>query len=444
MSWLASCTAATSASLKVDGGGGREADVLVIGAGIAGLRAAEVLTAAGKTVIVLEGRDRTGGRIWTDRSWGVPLDLGASWIHGVTGNPIAARAQAAGIRTVAADYSEALYDPRGIRQPDGAVQTIEHRVNALATAGRANSPDSDEPLRAALDRALTGAHPSDVKRLEYEMGITSVFEHEYAADTSELSANHFDDGAKESGGDVLFPGGYDQIVSLLQQGRDIRTGAAVLRIDSSSSGVATTTAQGVFQARAAIVTVPLGVLKAGSITFGTPLSPAKTAAIQRLGMGALSKTYLRFPQSFWPTDVDLMDRIPPAAARAQWVENLNVAKFHPVPALLMFNAGAFARSVEALSNADAIASAALALRSMFGAATMNPVASLRSQWTRDPFSLGAYSFLAVGATLADRDALAAREGAVFFAGEACSRDHAATVHGAYTSGEAAANSALTG
>ena len=94
---------------------GRSADVLVIGAGIAGLRAAEVLVANGRRVIVLEARDRLGGRIYTDRSWGVPVELGASWIHGVDNNPIAALAAAKGITTLATDYESVTYGADGQR-----------------------------------------------------------------------------------------------------------------------------------------------------------------------------------------------------------------------------------------------------------------------------------------------------------------------------------------
>lgn len=110
-----SSASATSAPAPADG---RNADVLVIGAGIAGLRAAEVLVANGRRVIVLEARDRLGGRIYTDRSWGVPVELGASWIHGVENNPIAALAAAKGITTQATDYESIMYGADGQRLGD--------------------------------------------------------------------------------------------------------------------------------------------------------------------------------------------------------------------------------------------------------------------------------------------------------------------------------------
>lgn len=419
----------------------RNADVLVIGAGIAGLRAAEVLVANGRRVIVLEARDRLGGRIHTDRSWGVPVDLGASWIHGVANNPIAALAAREGIETQDFAYESAVYGADGTRLPDDALDDIEEQVAQLVETGRAGSPDTDEPLRAALDRAIAAADPDQADRLLIEMGISESIEHEYATDAVDLSANHFDDGGQQLGGDVLFPGGYDEVAHAVAKTVDVRLGHIVTGIDTVGDRAVVSTAQGRFTAGAVIVTVPLGVLKAQSVEFRPPLSQAKSTAIARLGMGALSKTCLRFESAFWPADAELLDLIPPASRRGQWVESVNLAGVVDVPALMMFNAGTFARAVESMTDAEVIASASAALEPAFPGLPA-PTGMLRSAWSTDPFSLGSYSFLGVGSSLADRDVLAASEGRRFFAGEACSHDHAATVHGAYASGEAAANAVM--
>ena len=428
-----------------DAPAGRSADILVIGAGIAGLRAARVLVENGRRVIVLEARDRLGGRIHTDRSWGVPVELGASWIHGVSGNPIAALAAAEGIETRASDYESTVYGADGQRRAAGTLDKLESQVAELLETGREESPDSDEPLRAAIDRALAQEDLDTAERLDLEMGITESIEHEYAADAIELSANHFDDGGAESGGDVLLPDGYDTVVDAVAEGLDVRLGHVVNRIDTSGDRAFVDTSQGRFEAPAVIVTVPLGVLKSRSIEFTPPLPESKAAAIARLGMGALSKTCLRFGSAFWPADAELIDIVPTAPRRGQWVESLNLALnltgLAGVPALMMFNAGKFARTAEAMTDTEVIASASAALAPAFGAIPA-PTGLLRSQWSVDPFSLGSYSFIAVGSSPADRDALGAPDGRRFFAGEACSREHAGTVHGAYASGEAAAKAVL--
>ena len=434
-------SAPTSTSASAPASTERNADVLVIGAGIAGLRAAEVLVAGGRRVIVLEARDRLGGRIHTDRSWGVPVELGASWIHGVDNNPIAALAAAEGIKTQAADYESFVYGADGQRLAAGTLDQLEAQVAQLLEAGRDDSPDSDEPLRTALDRAIADDDLDAEERLNIEMAITESIEHEYATDTADLSANNFDDGGEESGGDVLFPGGYDHVVQAVAKTADVRFNHVVANLDTSGDRVVVDTSQGKFFANAVIVTVPLGVLKAGSIKFLPALAEAKTTAIARLGMGTLSKTCLRFESAFWPADAELIDIVPDASRRGQWVESLNLLGLVDVPALMMFNAGKFARAVEAMTDAEVTASATAALTPAFPDAPA-PTGLLRSAWSVDPFSLGSYSFLGVGSSLADRDALAAPEGRRFFAGEACSHDHAGTVHGAYTSGEAAAKAVL--
>jgi monoamine oxidase len=120
---------------------------------------------------------------------------------------------------------------------------------------------------------------------------------------------------------------------------------------------------------------------------------------------------------------------------------LSLTSLVDVPALMMFNAGEFARAVEAMTDAEVIASASAALTPAFPEVPA-PTGLLRSAWSVDPFSLGSYSFIGVGGSLGDRDALAEPDGRRVFAGEACSRDHAGTVHGAYSSGEAAAKTLL--
>jgi choline dehydrogenase-like flavoprotein len=142
-------SAPTSTSAPAPGSTERNADVLVIGAGIAGLRAAEVLVSNGRRVIVLEARDRLGGRIYTDRSWGVPVELGASWIHGVENNPIAALAAAKGIKTQATDYESNTYGADGKPLGDDALDARDGRVNV--GKGAHHDGREEEDLEAVRD-----------------------------------------------------------------------------------------------------------------------------------------------------------------------------------------------------------------------------------------------------------------------------------------------------
>jgi monoamine oxidase len=418
--------------------------VIVVGAGVAGLAAARSLVDQGLKVIVVEARDRIGGRIWTNRAWPkLALDLGASWIHGVNGNPVAALARSGRISTVATDY-DALwrYEPGAKELSDSADEALEERFEGLMerveeeAAALRQPGNADGSLQAAFDRAAgQRLSATDRRRLNYM--LVSQVEHEYAADAAELSLLHWDQGDGFAGDDRLFPAGYDQITELLAKNLDIRLGQTVSRIAHGQRGVEVTSSRGTFSAAYALVTLPLGVLKRGSVSFDPPLPARKQQAIRRLGMGTLNKLYLRFPRAFWPEEPHLLGYI--AEQRGAWAEWLNIQRYLKSPVLLGFNAGSYARQLERRSDEAIVASAMEALRAMFGARIPEPEAALMTRWSSDPLAGGSYSFLATGATPADYDALAAPvANRLFFAGEATSRDYAATVHGALISGRDAA------
>ena len=188
----------------------------------------------------------------------------------------------------------------------------------------------------------------------------------------------------------------------------------------------------------ALVTVPLGVLKAGGITFGGELSAKRQAAIDGLGMGLLNKCWLRFDRIAWPDDVDWIEWAGPTpGAWSQWVSLARVAK---APVLLAFHGGDAGRALEQLSDAEIMGQAHEALKSMFGADFPAPIAAQISRWSVDPFAQGAYSFLAPGTSPKTRKALAGADwdGRLLFAGEATEPDYPSTAHGAVLSGRRAA------
>ena len=411
------------------------ARVLVVGAGIAGLAAARKLREKGLSVIVLEGRERVGGRIWTERSLTAPVDLGASWIHGTEGNPITSLAKEFGARTRGTSYGRiSVYDGDGSAVPSVSVANSQARYQELlgVTTKMAETLKGDISIETALEKALQGAKlsPAEERALKWNVGTQEMAA---AADLSELSLLYSAAGKGFGGGDRLFPQGYDQIVKGLAAGTDIRLGHVVRKISHGAKDVKVETSKGEFTASFVVVTLPLGVLQAGSVTFDPPLPSRKKDAMKRLKMGVLNKIALEFPKPFWPTEPDFLGYM--SKTKGEFPIFLNLHRYGKAPMLLGFAAGSFGRSTEALSNEEITGQLVKVMSTVNGAAVPKPTGMVRTQWASDPFAGGSYSYVPVGATGEEYDALAEPVGSrLFFAGEATSRDYHATVHGAYLSG----------
>lgn len=416
-------------------------EILVIGAGAAGISAARVLQDDGYEVIVLEARSRIGGRVWTDRSWpGAALDMGASWIHGIKGNPLTELVKKFAIKTLPTDYDSLLtYNPQGQPLTDAARNKLDARLEEVLAEAAAwgEELDRDVSLQAGIDHVLAEWDLSRQERLELDYAVNTTIEHEFAADAAEFSLWYGDEGEVFGGGDVIFPNGYDQIFRRLAQGLDIRLGQQVQKIEYGRAGVKITTHNAVFEAERVVVTLPLGVLKTGTVSFAPALPGSKTAAIRGMGMGLLNKTYLRFPEAFWDDAHDLLGYI--GERKGEWAEWLNIYKYTGQPILLGFNAGRYGRQLEKLSDGQIVGAAIKTLQTIYGDNIPNPTAWLITRWASDPLARGSYSYLPPGATEADRETLAEPVAErLFFAGEATSVDYPATVHGALMSGRRAA------
>lgn len=297
--------------------------VVVIGAGAAGLGAAHAMAQAGLDVTVLEARERIGGRVWTAEHWGLRLDLGASWIHGVVDNPLTELARIAGAPLSSCDYSNWV-----VRDSTGQVV-------------------------APADRPATF------------LDVVTI-EHEFGADVEWLHPQFDEEGTDLTGGDALVPQGYGRVLEPLLGEFALELGVVVECVEAAERGVAVVAGGARREADAVVVTVPLGVLKAGDIEFDPPLEPDRLAAIGRLGMGVLDKVYLRFDDVFWDADIERLGHVgTPQRWFAEW---FNLAFYTGAPVLLGFNAGSAADELAVRSDDELVAIAMRVLRGMYGGA----------------------------------------------------------------------------
>ncbi len=241
--------------------------VLVVGAGMAGLAAARSMADAGWPVRVIEARDRIGGRVYTNRDWGVPLEMGASWISGMSDNPLMELAQKAQSQLIPTDYygwAKLAVEPQ--------LQPLSYDPESWRTfVQRARDRVDGGSLGAAVDAAARGEELSDSDRAQLSFYLTTEIADEYAADPNQLSAMTFDDSEYAGGEQDVVANGYDALPRLLANGLEIALNTPVTAIVRRDDSVVVQAGNRSFAGSAAIVTVPLGVLKSGAIAFDPPL-----------------------------------------------------------------------------------------------------------------------------------------------------------------------------
>ena len=402
--------------------------VIVIGAGISGLAAAKKLKDAGLSVTVLEAQSKVGGRLKTNRSLGVAFDEGASWIHGVNGNPITTLAQNAGMTTFYTnDNSFVAYDMGGIKVSDSKFSTTETQFyNVLDTMmTKGNTTKSFETVFNSL-------YPSRVNDRLWQFFLSTYLTFD-TGDLNNLSSTLYNEGEEFGGVEKIATNGYDTIPNYLATGLNIVLNQRVSKIDYSGAKVKVTHNSSVSEADYVIVTVPLGVLKANKINFAPVLPLAKQTAIQKVGMNCVNKFLLTWDTAFWGNE-QYIAYTPVAKNKFNYF--VNVKKFQPnVNALMTFAYADYARQTETMSDAQIINEIMVHLRDIYGKNIPNPKNLLRTKWQTNENSFGAYSYTAVGTKMSHFDDLAkAVNNKLFFAGEHTHIDYFSTAHGAYLSG----------
>jgi monoamine oxidase len=402
----------------------REFDVIIIGAGAAGVAAARRLKATPLSVKVLEARGRIGGRAWTIDGGGNALDLGCGWLHSAEENDWSALAAELGLHL---DRTPPPWSRPALTRNFPQAEQADFRAALLRFYERLDAAADDEPDHRAVDLLEPGCRWNEL--------INALSTYINGVELDRVSVRDYGR-YHDTGVNWRVREGYGRLIEAAARGCDLTLECPVTRIDHSGRRIRVHTPQGALDARAVIITVPPSVIAADAITF-TPALPDKVAAAHALPLGLADKLFLR---------LDAPDDFPPETRIVGATDRAATATYHlrPFgrPLVEVYFGGAFARELEA--QADGFAQFARAqLAALLGADAakrIHPLAA--SAWGRDPFARGAYSYARIGHADA-RAALAAPvDERLFFAGEACSRHDFSTAHGAYRTGVAAAEASL--
>ena len=409
-------------------------EVIVIGAGAAGLAAAAELARAGRRVLMLEARDRIGGRCWTRHLPGVnvPLELGAEFVHG--------RPRAT-LQLLKRAGAATLDSVRGSRYGEkGRLRRVEPFAEAQRAVRSANLPE-DVSFKTFLARRRLQARTRLFARL-----MVQGFD---AADPARISARSVVEewtGGEMGSSQPRLAAGYQPLLDhlateALADGARLRLQAVAREIRWRREQVEV---EGEFlgkrfavKARRAIVTLPLGVLQSGAVRF-RPALPDKQRALRQLASGPVVKAVLRFEQPFWEKrwPGTAFFHAPRAPFPTFWTP-LPVR----APVLIAWAGGPKASRLAGLQDARLIEEALAGVRLLFGNRPALEAAIVHA-WQRDPFARGAYSYVLVGGDGARESLAEPVADTLYFAGEATDAEESGTVGGALQSGVRAARAII--
>ncbi|MCO6439761.1 MAG: FAD-dependent oxidoreductase [Nitrococcus mobilis] len=400
----------------------KDVDVVIVGAGAAGLAAGQALRQWGISYRILEARERIGGRAWTEAaSLGIEFDRGCAWLHSAWHNPLRALAERHGF-TLAKDMATWFHLGgrfAGANEAQAIQTFIRHQFRAVIKCGllgqdvsAAEVLDSHHPWAPLLDYLVAAINGVDA--IDYSTGDAAAED--------------------DTGDDWLVREGLGNLVRLAGAELIVETGCAVSTIDWTQTPVRVVSEHGQLRARTAIITVPVGVLAAGTPCFRPPLPEWKQTALEAIPMGRSEKIAFRFDGEVFglPANTYLN------ASDSNGAFGAHIRPFGESVAIV-YVGGRLAREIGELSDADAAAVMLDRLQGVFGNAIAGKLmASTVTGWSRDRWTRGGYSAARPGHNHRRRDLMAPLGERVYFAGEATSAAAFATVHGAWLSGYDAA------
>ncbi|XP_031802659.1 lysine-specific histone demethylase 1B isoform X3 [Sarcophilus harrisii] len=428
--------------------------VIIVGAGPSGLAAARQLHNFGIKVIILEAKDRIGGRVWDDKSFkGVTVGRGAQIVNGCINNPIALMCEQLGIqmhrlgeRCDLIQESGRITDPTIDKRMDFHFNAI---LDVVSEWRKDKTQLQDVPLGEKIQeiyKAFIQESGIQFNELEEQVLQFHLSNLEYAcgSNLNQVSARSWDHNeffAQFAGDHTLLTPGYSVIIEKLAEGLDIRLKFPVRTIDYSGDDVQVTTIDGtVWAAQKVLVTVPLSLLQKGAIQFNPPLPERKTKAINSLGAGIIEKIALEFPYRFWDNKIqgaDFFGHVPPCSSkRGLFAVFYDMDPQGKYSVLMSVITGEAVASIKNLDDKQVLQQCMATLRELFKEQEIpDPVNFFVTRWNTEPWIQMAYSFVKTGGSGEAYDILAEDiQGTIFFAGEATNRHFPQTVTGAYLSG----------
>lgn len=414
---------------------------IIIGAGIAGLSAGYHLKQSGYDAVILEARDRIGGRVWTNHDFAnIPIEFGAELIHGNTVNTWD-WVHKLGLKTLhwqkTTDSMIRLEDGRWMTMADARTASPELDVTRSWDLGDVAKPQDDEDLRTYFERIGFNEEQLRYVQRSFANAAGEKMELLNAKAHANLGSDH---DPEEGYGDYRILDGYDTYYTKLADGLDIRLNTVITAIDWSKDQVTIETAKGeIFKGDCAVITLPVGVLKANRIKFTPDLPQIKHEALAGLNMGPVMKMIYEF-------DAPILDQSIGAIYAKDnppmwWSPSLG--RDEGAVIWTAFFSGDYAREMLALGEEKALQKGLETLRREVGNPDLQYKQARWVNWVHDEFALGGYSHCLPGYYDA-REKLAQPTPPLFWAGEATAPHHlTAMVHGAYYTGQRAADEVIT-
>jgi monoamine oxidase len=398
-------------------------DVVILGAGAAGIAAARRLMERRVKIIVMEARDRLGGRAVTTMTSAGPVDLGCEWLHSADRNPLTEIARAHGL-----SVDERRPDWGRLRRvhADEPEQTEWHAASAAfhARVEAAAAEPADQPAAALLE---TGSRWNNL--------LNAINTWVNGVELDRLSVHDYARYA-DSGINWRIREGYGTLFARLGADLPVHLGVPVRSVDHRGAAIAVDSARGSVRSRAVLVTLPPTLLAAEAVRFNPPLPAAKLAAAHGVTLGLANKLFLGLDAAFpdTPANSHVLGAIDRIATGSYQIRP------HGRPLVAAYFGGALARDLETAGAAAMAEFARDELATLFGTKIRGHLPHLASSaWAGDPYARGSYSFALPGHA-DDRATLAAPlDDRLYFAGEACSAHDFSTAHGAFHTGLAAAD-----